>query len=318
VSRSADRKPLRIATRKSALALWQARHVQSLLERAHDGLSVELLPMTTSGDVNLDGPLSQVGGKGLFVKELEQALLRGEADIAVHSMKDVPAQLPDGLVLDTVLEAEDPRDAFVSNRYGTLEELPAGARVGTSSLRRQCLLRHRRPDLEVGVLRGNVETRLRRLDEGRFDAVILACAGLRRLGLAERIRGALPVEQSLPAVGQGIIGIECRGSDAATRRWLAPLEHAPTRVRLTAERALNARVGGSCQTPLAAHAELQPEGRIRIRTALGMPDGSRLLQLEISGDAGDAQSLGEQLAQSLLDAGGAAILSLLQEHQPAT
>jgi hydroxymethylbilane synthase len=229
-------------------------------------------------------------------------------------MKDVPAELPQGLMLAVVLEAEDARDAFVSNDFDTLEALPHGARVGTSSLRRQCQLRHHRPDIEVGVLRGNVETRLRRLDEGRFDAVILACAGLRRLGLEGRIRSAISPEQCLPAVGQGIIGIECRSDDAQIHEWLAPLNHAPTRVRLQAERALNARVGGSCQTPLAAHAELQDGGRIRLRTALGMPDGSQLLQLEITGPAADAESLGEALAERLLAAGGTAILKALRTY----
>jgi hydroxymethylbilane synthase len=302
---------IRIATRKSPLALWQAGHVKALLERLHPGLEVTLVPMTTSGDRNLEGPLSQVGGKGLFVKELEQAMLENRADIAVHSMKDVPAELPAGLLLETVLESEDPHDAFVSNRYAGVNDLPQGARVGTSSLRRQCQLKHHRPDLEIEVLRGNVETRLRRLDEGRFDAIILACAGLRRLGLASRIRSVLPEDLCLPAIGQGIIGIECRESDSRIRSLLAPLNHAPTAVRMRAERALNARLSGSCQTPIAGHAVLDGKGGIMLRARLGMPDGSRVIEQALAGPAADAERLGKQLAERLLESGGAAILEAL-------
>jgi hydroxymethylbilane synthase len=302
---------LRIATRKSALALWQANHVKALLEQ-QAGLRVELLPLVTTGDVRLEGPLSQVGGKGLFVKELEQALLENRADLAVHSMKDVPAHLPDGLCLPVVLAAADARDAFVSNHYATLAELPQGAQVGSASLRRQCQLRHQRPDLVFSQLRGNVETRLRKLDEGQYDAIILACAGLERLGLGARIRAALPVDLCLPAIGQGVIGIECRTDDGRTRELIAPLNDADTDIRLQAERALNARFGGSCQTPLAGHAEYVA-GQLRLRARIGMPDGSRLVEAELRGAPADAAALGVALAERLLAAGGADILHAMKE-----
>jgi hydroxymethylbilane synthase len=302
---------LRIATRKSPLALWQAHHVKDLLAKAHPALVVELLPMTTSGDRNLEGPLSQVGGKGLFVKELEQAMLENRADLAVHSMKDVPAHLPEGLTLAALLAAEDPRDAFVSNRFATFDELPQNARVGTSSLRRQAQLRHRRPDLEIIVLRGNVETRLRKLDEGEFDAILLACAGLKRLGLSARIRSALSAEQCLPAIGQGVIGIECRSDDENVKALVAPLNDLLTARRIAAERALNAKLYGSCQTPLAGFAEIE-NGRLRLRALIGMPDGSRLVQADVSGPAEDAASLGEAAADRLLAEGGGDILRALR------
>jgi hydroxymethylbilane synthase len=304
---------LRIATRKSTLALWQANHVKALLEQKHAGLRVELLPLVTTGDVRLEGPLSQVGGKGLFVKELEQAMLEHRADIAVHSMKDVPAHLPEGLCLPVVLAAEDPRDAFVSNRYANLDELPRGARVGTASLRRQCQLHHHRPDLEFSLLRGNVETRLRKLDEGHYDAIILACAGLMRLGLHDRIRSALPTELCLPAIGQGVIGIECRADDSRTLGLIAPLNDADTAIRLRVERALNAKLGGSCQTPLAGHAELHGAA-LHARARIGMPDGSRLVEAELHGNAANAEALGVALAERLLAAGGADILHVLMEQ----
>jgi hydroxymethylbilane synthase len=304
---------LRIATRKSTLALWQANHVKGLLEQAHAGLRVELLPMVTTGDVRLEGSLSQVGGKGLFVKELEQAMLEHRADLAVHSMKDVPAQLPHGLCLPVVLAAEDARDAFVSGRYADLDQLPRGARVGTASLRRQCQLRHRRPDLEFGLLRGNVETRLRKLDEGQYDAIILACAGLKRLGLGARIRTELPAELCLPAIGQGVIGLECRSDDARTLALIAVLNDPATATRLAAERALNAGLGGSCQTPLAGHAELC-DGELRLRARIGLPDGSRLVEAELHGAPERAAELGTALAQRLLAAGGADILHALKDH----
>jgi hydroxymethylbilane synthase len=277
----------------------------------HAGLEVELLPMTTTGDRNLQGSLATVGGKGLFVKELEQAMQEGRADLAVHSMKDVPAQLPDGLRLEAVLPAEDPRDALVSNRYPSLDALPRGARVGTASLRRSCQLRHLRPDLDIGVLRGNVDTRLRKLDEGEFDAIVLACAGLKRLGLAQRITVALPTEQSLPAIGQGTIGIECREGDRRVRALLAPLNDDATACRLRAERALNARLAGSCQTPLAGHAEIRGE-RLRLRALIGMPDGTRLLRDEIEGPVSDAEALGSTLGDRLLAAGASEILRVLR------
>jgi hydroxymethylbilane synthase len=303
---------LRIATRKSALALWQANHVKGLLERAHPGLKVELQPMTTTGDVRLEGPLSQVGGKGLFVKELEQAMLEQRADLAVHSMKDVPAQLPEGLCLPVVLAAEDPRDAFVSGRYASLDDLPKGAHVGSASLRRQCQLRYYRPDLRFSLLRGNVETRLRKLDEGQYDAIILACAGLKRLGLGARIRAVLPPEVCLPAIGQGVIGLECRRDDKRTRALIAGLNDPATATRLRAERALNAALGGSCQTPLAGHAELIA-GELRVRARIGLPDGSRLVEAELRGTADAAAELGRQLAARLLADGGADILQQLKE-----
>jgi len=302
---------LRIATRKSPLALWQANHVKALLEHAHPGLVVELLPMVTTGDIRTEGSLAQIGGKGLFVKELEQAMLEDRADLAVHSMKDVPATLPAGLHLPVVLAAEDPRDAFVSNRYTTLAELPAGARIGTASLRRQFQLRALRPELQFVMLRGNVETRLRKLDDGQCEAVILACAGLRRLGLGNRIDAPLSTDESLPAIGQGVIGIECRTGDAMIEGLIAPLNDEATAIRMAAERALNAALGGSCQTPLAGHAELAGT-ELRMRARIGLPDGSRIAAAEMRGAAREAAELGRQLAQRLLADGGAAILDTLE------
>jgi hydroxymethylbilane synthase len=303
---------IRIATRKSTLALWQANHVKQRLEQAHPGLQVELLPMVTTGDIKLEGPLSQVGGKGLFVKELEQAMLEGRADIAVHSMKDVPAQLPQGLCLPVVLAAEDPRDAFVSNTYATIDDLPKGAHIGSASLRRQSQLRHHRPDLVFSLLRGNVETRLRKLDEGQYDAIVLACAGLKRLGLGGRIRSTLLTGLCLPAIGQGIIGIECRADDSRTHELIAPLDDPQTATRLRAERALNAKLGGSCQTPLAGHATLT-QGELHLRARIGMPDGSRQVEVEMHGPAEAAEALGTALGERLLIAGGADILHSLKE-----
>lgn len=299
---------LKIATRESPLALWQAEHVQALLLQAHPDLAVELLPMTTLGDQRLEGSLSKVGGKGLFVKELEQALLDGRADLAVHSMKDVPAEQPDGLMLTCFLPGEDPRDAFVSSRYPRLDRLPQGACVGTSSLRRQTQLKHLRPDLRIEVLRGNVGTRLRKLDEGAYDAILLACAGLIRLGLAARIREALPVDVFVPAVGQGIVGIECRADDQATRAWLAPLDDTPSRIRLAAERSFNRQLGGNCQVPVAGHAVLT-DGQIRLEGLVGAPDGTRQLRHVISGPAMDAERLGQQLAVRLLADGAGEVLA---------
>lgn len=307
---------LRIATRKSTLALWQAGHVKALLQQAHPGLRVELLPMVTAGDVQLEGPLSQAGGKGLFVKELEQALLENRADLAVHSLKDMPAQLPPGLALPVVLAAEDPCDAFVSARFGDLDALPRGARVGSASLRRQCQLRHRRPDLDFVMLRGNVETRLRKLDEGVCDALILACAGLRRLGLEARIRAVLSPDVCLPAIGQGVIALECRRGDDVTQALIASLNDAGTAQRTQAERALNAAIGGSCQTPLAGYAE--PAGdELRLRARLGMPDGSRLLEAELRGKPERAAELGDTLGKRLLAGGGADILHALRSQSEA-
>lgn len=305
---------LRIATRKSALALWQAEHVRQGLQLHHPGLQVDLLTMTTRGDQILDSPLAKVGGKGLFVKELEQALLDGRADIAVHSMKDVPVDLPEGLELAVILEREDPRDAFVSNEYAALAALPQGARVGTSSLRRQCQLRALRPDLVIGDLRGNVNTRLDKLDRGDFDAIILACAGLKRLGFQARIREEIAPEVILPAIGQGAIGIECRVGDDAIHDYIRPLGHARTRDRLRAERALNERLSGGCQVPIAGYAELE-QGVIVLRGLVGRPDGREMVRGVISGRPEDAEELGQVLADDLLGRGADAILrELYGEH----
>ncbi|QSX29765.1 MULTISPECIES: hydroxymethylbilane synthase [Shewanella] len=298
---------IRIATRKSPLAMWQAEFVKAELERIHPGLVVELLPMSTKGDVILDTPLAKVGGKGLFVKELEVAMLEDKADIAVHSMKDVPVDFPEGLGLEVICEREDPRDAFVSNSYSNLEQLPHGAVVGTSSLRRQCQLRARRPDLQIKDLRGNVGTRLAKLDSGEYDAIILAAAGLIRLGLSERIASFISAEESLPANGQGAVGIECRTDDARVKALLAPLEHKTTRLRVLAERAMNTRLEGGCQVPIGAFAEIDA-GQLTLRGLVGNPDGSEIITGVIQGAADDAVSLGQQLADELLGKGAKAIL----------
>jgi hydroxymethylbilane synthase len=299
---------LRIATRESPLALWQAEHVKALLQGLHPSATVELVPMTTLGDQLLDRSLATVGGKGLFVKELEQAMLDGRADLAVHSMKDVPSQLPEGLCLTAFLAGEDPRDAFVSNRYADLDALPQGAHVGTASLRRQAQLRRLRPDLRVSEVRGNVGTRLRKLDAGEFDAILLAHAGLARLGLGARIRQSFDPETFVPAISQGVIGIECRTEDAATRAALAPLHDAATATRLLAERSLNARLGGACTVPVAGHAVIDGKN-LRLVALVAAPDGSKLVRDEIRGATDDAEALGEQLAQALLAAGARQILS---------
>lgn len=297
---------VRIATRKSPLALWQAEHVAGRLRSAHPGLAVELLPMVTAGD-RIKGPLAGVGGKGLFIRELESAILEGRADVAVHSMKDMPAQLPPGLVIGAALERADPRDAFISNTHASLAELPRGARIGTSSLRRQSQLCHARPDLAILVLRGNVETRLRKLDAGEFDATVLAVAGLERLGLGARIREKLGAEQMLPAVGQGVIGVECR-DETEMRALLHPLEHAPSRTCLDAERAFSARLGGSCQSPIAAYAHLEC-GRLKLRGLVGSPDGTQIFADAIEGAATEGTMLGTALAERVLAAGAQEILS---------
>lgn len=301
---------VRIATRRSRLALWQAEHVAARLAASHPGLVTRLVPIVTEGDRIQDRSLAAVGGKGLFIKELENAMLAGEADVAVHSMKDVPAELPEGLGIAAVLERADPCDGFVSAAYASFRELPQGARVGTSSLRRQCQMKRARPDLSVIVLRGNVETRLRKLDAGEFDATVLAMAGLERLGLAARVREKLSPRQMLPAVGQGVIGIECRVADARIRELLVPLEHASTRTRLNAERAFAARLGGSCQSPIAAYAELEG-AELSLRGLVGAPDGSQVFEDRISGPAREAASLGVRLAVRLMEAGAAALLAEL-------
>ncbi len=302
---------IRIATRESPLALWQAEFVKAELERFHPGIVVELLGMTTRGDQILDSPLAKVGGKGLFVKELEQALLDRRADIAVHSMKDVPMEFPPGLGLAVICEREDPRDAFVSNHFAAIDQLPLGSRVGTSSLRRQCQLRQQRPDLSILDLRGNVNTRLRKLDACEFDAIILASAGLIRLGMAARIRQHLPEEFSLPAGGQGAVGIESRSDDARVHALLAPLHHETTACCVRAERALNRRLEGGCQVPIACfaiHDSAQP-GQLWLRGRVGAPDGSELLHAQARGAADTAEALGVQVAEMLLQQGAGRILS---------
>ena len=299
---------LRIATRKSPLALWQANFVKDRLEALHPDLQVELVPMSTQGDKILDTPLAKVGGKGLFVKELETAMLEGRADIAVHSMKDVPVEFPDGLGLHTICEREDPRDAFVSNHFNQIDELPQGAVVGTSSLRRQCQLRAARPDLVIRDLRGNVNTRLAKLDAGEYDAIILAAAGLKRLEMAHRIAAFIEPEQSLPANGQGAVGIECRLDDHELHALLAPLEPPETRIRVLTERAMNRALQGGCQVPIGAYALVQGE-EVWLRGLVGSPDGARVIRDEIRGPLAEGEALGHTLAQRLLAAGADVILA---------
>jgi hydroxymethylbilane synthase len=300
---------LRIATRRSPLALWQAEHVAAALRRHHPGLEVTLVGMTTRGDQVLDQPLARIGGKALFVKELERGLFEGAADIAVHSMKDVPARIPDGLHLPVILERESPCDAFVSNRYRDVDDLPDGAHVGTASLRRECQLRARRPDLRVSTLRGNVQTRLGKLDAGEFDAIILAASGLQRLGLEERIAAVIPPEVSLPAVGQGALGIECRRDDAGINALIEPLRHRETELRVRAERAVNRRLEGSCHVPIAAYAVLEPDDRLWLRALVGSPDGRRVLRAEGRCRRDDGDALGEALAERLLADGAGELLA---------
>ena len=301
-------KLVRIATRKSALALWQAEFVKAQLEHFHADVRVELVPMSTQGDIILDTPLAKIGGKGLFVKELEQAMLDGRADIAVHSMKDVPVEFPEGLALHTICEREDPRDAFVSNNFANLSELPKGAVVGTSSLRRQCQIRALRPDLVIKDLRGNVNTRLAKLDDGQYDAIILAAAGLLRLKMDERIADYIEPEVSLPANGQGAVGIECRIDDEVTKALLAPLEHTQTRIRVNAESAMNRHLEGGCQVPIGAYALVDGE-QVHLRGLVGAVDGSEILHDEVTGHINDAEAIGVQLAKKLLAQGADKILA---------
>ncbi|MAR73132.1 MULTISPECIES: hydroxymethylbilane synthase [Halomonas] len=301
---------LRIATRKSQLALWQAEHVRDRLMAIHPGLEVELVPMSTRGDKILDTPLAKVGGKGLFVKELEEAMLDGRADIAVHSMKDVPMQFPESLGLSVILEGAEPTDAFVSNDYARFEDLPEGARLGTSSLRRGLQMREARPDLEVISLRGNVQTRLAKLDAGEFDAILLATSGLKRLGLGERIAQELPPEICLPACGQGALGIECRMHDTELVSLLAPLDDIETATRVRAERAMNTRLEGGCQVPIGGHAIYQDDGRtLWLRALVGTPDGSRVLRAEGRGSVDEPEALGIRVAEQLLEQGAGDILA---------
>ncbi|OAI94931.1 hydroxymethylbilane synthase [Pseudomonas putida] len=298
---------IRIATRKSALALWQAEYVKARLEQAHPGLVVTLVPMVSRGDKLLDSPLSKIGGKGLFVKELETALLEQQADIAVHSMKDVPMDFPEGLGLFCICEREDPRDAFVSNTFSSLDALPAGSIVGTSSLRRQAQLLARRPDLQIRFLRGNVNTRLAKLDAGEYDAIILAAAGLIRLGFEDRITDTISVDDSLPAGGQGAVGIECRSADSEIHALLAPLHHADTADRVSAERALNKHLNGGCQVPIACYAVLEGD-QLWLRGLVGEPAGGALLNAQGRAPRGDAENLGVQVAEALLAQGAGDIL----------
>lgn len=300
-------KTLKIATRQSPLALWQANYVKDSLQQLYPDLTVELVPMVTKGDVILDSPLAKIGGKGLFVKELENALLNKEADIAVHSMKDVPMQFPEGLGLVVICKREDPRDAFVSNSYRTFSELPRGAVVGTSSLRRQCQLKALRPDLDIRSLRGNVGTRLSKLDNGDYDAIILASAGLIRLGLADRIASFIEVEQSLPAAGQGAVGIECRTDDVQVKQLLAPLADAETTCCVLAERAMNNRLQGGCQVPIGGYAVLQ-QGQLYLRALVGDVDGSQIIRAEGKSAVENADVLGVQIAEQLLAQGADKIL----------
>jgi len=303
-------KTLKIATRQSPLALWQANYVKDRLQQQYPDLTVELVPMVTKGDVILDSPLAKIGGKGLFVKELENALLNKEADIAVHSMKDVPMQFPEGLGLAVICQREDPRDAFVSHSYRTFAELPQGAVVGTSSLRRQCQLKALRPDLDIRSLRGNVGTRLSKLDNGDYDAIILASAGLIRLGLADRIASFIDVEQSLPAAGQGAVGIECRTDDMQVQALLAPLADAETTYCVRAERAMNNHLQGGCQVPIGGYAVLQ-QGQLYLRALVGDIDGSRIIRAEGKSPVENAEALGVQIAEQLLTQGADKILQAI-------
>ena len=303
-------KTLKIATRQSPLALWQANYVKDRLQQLYPDLTIELVPMVTKGDVILDSPLAKIGGKGLFVKELENALLNKEADIAVHSMKDVPMQFPEGLGLAVICQREDPRDAFVSHAYRTFAELPQGAVVGTSSLRRQCQLKAMRPDLDIRSLRGNVGTRLSKLDNGDYDAIILASAGLIRLGLADRIASFIDVEQSLPAAGQGAVGIECRTDDTQVQALLAPLADAETTYCVRAERAMNNHLQGGCQVPIGGYAVLQ-QGQLYLRALVGDIDGSRIIRAEGKSAVENAEILGVQIAEQLLAQGADKILQAI-------
>jgi len=289
-------KPIRIATRRSQLALWQAEHVKGLLAAAHPGLVVELVPMTTQGDRVQDRALAEVGGKGLFVKELEVAISAGRADLAVHSMKDMPAELPPGFVLAAITAREDPRDALVSTRYGALADMPAGAAVGTSSLRRSAQIMERHPQLVVRVLRGNVDTRLAKLDRGEYEAVVLAAAGLIRLGLEHRIRARLSPEESLPAPGQGALGIECLEARADVRALLAPLADRTSALCVRAERAVSRALGGSCTLPLGAYAQWAQD-RLSLRSLVASADGRRVLRASAQGD--DPEAVGAAAAESL-------------------
>jgi len=299
-----------IATRRSPLAIWQAEYVRTELQAAHPGIEVQFLEMVTMGDKILDTPLAKVGGKGLFVKELEHALLEKKADIAVHSMKDVPMDFPPGLGLSVICERENEQDAFVSNNFNALGDLPEGAVVGTSSLRRQCQLKATRPDLQIKDLRGNVATRLGKLDQGDYDAIILAAAGLIRLKMPKRIASLLNTGISLPAVGQGAVGVECRMDDEKVHALLAPLNHRESAIRVKAERAMNHRLQGGCQVPIAGYAELVAE-KLSLKGLVGNPDGSEIIRAEAAGDATNPEELGINVAEQLLAQGAGDILSAI-------
>ncbi|WP_439668178.1 hydroxymethylbilane synthase [Cupriavidus necator] len=314
VSRNLPQK-LVIASRESRLALWQAEHVRAALQQYYPACDVSILGMTTRGDQILDRTLSKVGGKGLFVKELEFAMDEGRADLAVHSLKDVPMELPEGFALTAVMEREDPRDALVSSTYASLDEMPAGTVVGTSSLRREAALRSRYPQLVIKPLRGNLDTRLGKLDRGEYGAIILAAAGLKRLGLGERIRALIPVDVSLPAAGQGALGIEIPANRAELAQWLAPLNHQPTALAVSAERAVSRMLGGSCQVPLAAHARWEGD-QLKLDAFVALPDGTRAIRAAASGPAVDlaaAEALGQACARDLLAQGAEAILAALAD-----
>ena len=300
-------KTLKIATRQSPLALWQAEHVKSRLEAIHPELEVVLVKMTTKGDQILNSPLSKIGGKGLFIKELEVGMLEGKADIAVHSMKDVPYEIPDGFELGAILERENPFDAFVSNDFASIDDLPHGAKVGTCSQRRIVQLKDRRPDLEILDLRGNVNTRLQKLDDGEFDAIILACAGLIRLGFEQRIKQQIPADLSLPAVGQGAVGIEIRAGDVEVMKLIEPLIDADTSIRVSAERAMNARLEGGCSVPIAGFATLEGEA-LSITGMVGNVDSGEMIKQSVAGEASVAEALGVELADKLLALGAKEIL----------
>ena len=300
---------LRIATRKSPLALWQTYHVRDALQQAYPTLSTEVVEMTTQGDKILETPLALIGGKGLFVKELEQGLLTNQTDIAVHSMKDVPVDLPSGLILPVIMRREDPFDAFVSIHYSHLMDLPEQAIVGTASLRRQSQLLALRPDLQIRTLRGNVGTRLRKLEEGEFDAIILAVAGLRRLGMDKHIQEILSPDLMLPAIGQGAIGIECRADDMHTQQLIAPLNDLMTQQRIRAERAINRRLEGGCQVPIAGFAEIVQDNELSVRGLVGDVQGQQILHSQARGAIAQAEQLGDRVAQDLLAQGADKILA---------
>jgi hydroxymethylbilane synthase len=302
-------KKLVIATRRSRLALWQAEHIATLLKGFHAGLKVELLPLSTRGDELLDRRLDQAGGKGLFVKELETAMAEGRADLAVHSIKDVPADLPPGFALAAITAREDPRDVFVSKKFKSLQTMPKGATVGTSSLRRSSQITERFPHLEIRLLRGNVDTRIAKLDRGEYDAIVLAAAGLTRLGLAARISARLEVDEMLPAPGQGALGVECLARSAELAALLAPLADPATTLCVRAERAVSRALGGSCTLPLAAYAEYL-EKRLRLRALVASSDGRRVIRCDLQGDAADPQGLGERAADDLRRQGAEEILGI--------